>query len=516
VAKRSVSPAAANLPDALPGPERTSEVLGTARSGGINLAGAAFNQALRFGITLLIARLLGRRDVGLFYQAFALFTLLQLIGAGGFKHTLTRFVAVHRVDRDQSALRGTVRLGLAISTLVASAVGVVLFLSSSWLARDAFGDPGLEPLLALVALAMPPTVFTDCALSATQGYKTMRPYALVNLFFEPAFRIVLTGALLAAGLGLTGVMVALLVTNWVAAVLAALALRKLMGPATGSPRYDRLRELYSFTAVSWVTTLTNSGLIWADTIMLGLYLRPADVGVYQISARLVLLATIFIQPMTTSFAPRVADLYRRGSLSMLRETYVLITSWIFRLALPSFIVLIVFPRELLEIFGEGFVAGSTVTVVLALGQLVNSATGPCGYMLLMSGRQALQMANSIGALVLNVALNVWLIPQYGIVGAATSWAITIAGFNLLRLAQVNKLMGMLPVDRGLLKGIAAGVPAIASAVVASALLDGLAALVAGTAAVGCTYVIAIMALGLEEDDRLVVKTLGRRLRPGRG
>jgi O-antigen/teichoic acid export membrane protein len=363
---------------------------------------------------------------------------------------------------------------------------------------------------------MPPTVFTDCALSATQGYKTMRPYALVNLFFEPAFRIIVTGALLAVGLGLTGAMVALVVTNWVAAVLAALALRKLMGPATAPASYQGMRELYSFTAVSWVTTLTNSGLIWAGTIMLGIYLAPAEVGVYQISARLVLLATIFIQPVTTSFAPRVADLYHRGSHATLREMYALITSWIFRLALPSFIVLILFPRELLSIFGEGFVEGSTVTVVLALGQLVNSATGPCGYMLLMSGRQALQMANNICALVLNIALNAWLIPRYGIVGAATAWAIAIASFNLLRLGQVHTLMGMLPLDRGLLKGVVAGVPAVASALASSLLLDGPVALVVGTVAVVCTYAAAIAALGLEENDRLVLNMLGRRLRPGKG
>jgi O-antigen/teichoic acid export membrane protein len=509
----SIAPAT-DLPR-VPADERTSEVLGTAGSGGLNLVGAVFNQALRLGITLLIARLLGRTDAGLFYQAFALLTLLQLVGSGGLKHTLTRFVAVHRADGDPGALRGTVRLGLALATVGASAMGGVLLLLGPWLANDAFGDPRLEPLLGLVALALPPTVFTDCALSATQGYKTMRPYALVNLFFEPTLRILLTGALLAAGLGLSGVMVALLVTNWIAAALAALALRKLMGRATAPARYEGLGELYSFTAVSWVTTLASSGLIWAGTIMLGLYLAPADVGVYQIAARLVLVATIFIQPVTASFAPRVADLYRRGRLETLRATYVLITSWIFRLALPSFIVLIVFPRELLAIFGEGFVAGTTVTVVLALGQLVNSATGPCGYMLLMSGRQALQMVNNIGALVLDVALNAWLIPRYGIVGAAASWALAIAGFNLVRLVQVRALMGMLPIDRGLLKGVAAGAPAIGAALAVSVLLDGPAALVVGTAAVVGTYAAGIAALGLGEDDRLVLSTLGRRLRPGR-
>ncbi|HYY44585.1 MAG TPA: flippase, partial [Actinomycetota bacterium] len=371
---------------------RRSEVVGVARSGGLNFVGAAFNQALRFSITLLIARFLGRTDAGLYYQAFSFLALLGLVASSGFTVSLTRFVAIHRADGDMGALKGTVRLSLSYCTSAAIVVGLGLYFASSWLATGAFHDPALAPLLKLVALALPATVFTDAALSATQGYKTMRPYALINLFFEPLCRVVLTLVAFALGTGIIGVMVALVVTNYSSSALAGRALRKLMGRIEEPARYNA-RELFGFSVVTWFTTLANSGLIWADTILLGLYRSPAAVGVYQISSRLVLLATIFVQPVTTSYAPRVADLYRRQQLRALSDTYSLLTSWIFRLALPMFILLIVFPRELLSIFGPSFRVGATVTMLLAVGQMINSATGPCGYMLMMSGRAALQMIN---------------------------------------------------------------------------------------------------------------------------
>jgi O-antigen/teichoic acid export membrane protein len=494
--------------------ERRSEVLGTGKSAGVNFIGSAFNQVLHFAMTLMIARLLGATGVGRFYTAFAFLALLLQVGAGGgLRTTLTRFVAVHRADRDDAALRGTVRLGLALATLGATLMGVVLFVAAPWLATAAFEDPSLTLLLRLVAVALPATVFTDCALSATQGFKTMVPYAAVNLFFEPSFRLVLTAVLILSGFGITGVMVALVITNWTAAVLAAAALRRLMGPARTPPAYSGLRELFSFTAVSWVTSISSNGLIWAGTIMLGLYASAAEVGVYQMGGRLVLLATIFIQPVTSSFAPRVADLYRRERYESLRDTYTRITSWTFRLALPSFIVLIVFPNELLAVFGPEFTRGALVTVLLALGQLVNSATGPCGYMLLMSGRQALQMTNNLAAVAVNVLLNLWLLPRYGMVGAAASWAAAIAGFNIVRVIQVKVIMGMLPVDKGSWKGVAAGGAGFVVAVVVAALVEGLTALILGAVLVLVVYFSLLAMFGLDADDRLVLSALKRRLRP---
>jgi O-antigen/teichoic acid export membrane protein len=490
---------------------RRSEVLGAARSGGLNFAGAAFNQALRLAITLLIARFFGRADAGLYYQAFSFLALLGLVASSGFTVSLTRFVAVHRADDDLAALKGTVRLGLLYSTSVATVIGVALLAASSWLASGPFHDPGLAPLLKLVAFALPATVFSDTALSATQGYKTMRPYALINLFFEPTCRVVLTLVAFGLGTGLVGVMAALVVTNYASAVLSAGALRKLMGRTDEPARYN-VRELFGFSAVTWFTTLASSGLLWADTILLGLFRSAAEVGVYQISTRLVLLATVFVQPVTTSYAPRVADLYRRRRFQHLADTYSLLTGWIFRLALPVFVVLMVFPRELLAIFGPSFKVGATVTVLLALGQMVNSATGPCGYMLIMSGRPALQMVNNIAALVMNVGLNLWLIPRYGIVGAAISWTAAIVIFNVVRVVQVWFIMRMLPLSRGIAKGIVAGGGACAVAVAVQTVVVGEAALLWGAVAAGASYLAGLALLRISPDDRLVLGVLLSRFR----
>jgi O-antigen/teichoic acid export membrane protein len=62
---------------------------------------------------------------------------------------------------------------------------------------------------------------------------------------------------------------------------------------------------------------------------------------------------------------------------------------------------------------------------------VNVATGSVGYILMMSGHENL-MRNAItlsGSL--NILLNLWLVPQYGIIGGAIATAISVTTLNVI-------------------------------------------------------------------------------------
>jgi O-antigen/teichoic acid export membrane protein len=309
-------------------------------------------------------------------------------------------------------------------------------------------------------------------------------------------------------------MIALVVTNWSSAVLASIALRRLMGRLSAPPRYD-VREIFAFSGLSWFGNLASNGLTWADTILLGIYGSPADVGVYQVATRLTLLATALINPVTTAFSPKIADLWRRQRYELLKKTYTLVTSWVFRVSLPSFVILLVFPREILEIFGPRFEAGVPVTIIMTLTWLFNAMSGPCGYMLTMSGRPKSQMINNAIALALNVGLNLFLIPRYGVTGAATAWGISIVFVTVARVGEVWAFSKIQPLSRDLVKGLVAGLAAAIAAFGIRQVSGGLVSLIIGIVAVGIVYTAGIALLGIDKDDRLVLDSLRQRLRPGK-
>jgi len=483
-----------------------------ARGSTLNLAGAVCSQLSLLAVTVFLARVLGRDDVGRYAQCYALLVLVGLLALSGFRAGLTRFVVMHLADRDPGALRGTVRLGLMLPLLSSVVLGVAMFAGAPLLA-GAFQDDGLVTGFRLIALSLPATTFTDAALAATQGWRTMRPYALVGSVLEPVTRLVLTVSLVTSGAGLTGALVALLISSWLAAVVSGVWLLQYLRAATrGSVPSYRPKELFAFSGVSWVASLASNGLIWTSTLLLGLFASSGSVGVYSVSTRLVSLAVFVMPPINGAFSPRIAHLYHSGRRSELAVTYGVATSWIVRLSLPAFVILILFPGELLAVFGREFQVGAAVTMLLAVGKLVDAATGPCALMLNMSGRPALNMIDNIGALLLNIGLNLWLIPAHGIIGAAVAWGVSLAAVNVTRLVQVKMVLGMMPFDRGVLNGTIAGMTAALAAAGVGAFVDANLRLVVGLATVVAVYVTTLVMLGPTHEDRLLLGMV----RPRRG
>jgi O-antigen/teichoic acid export membrane protein len=486
-------------------------VRGMARGGGGNLVGAAVGQLAGFIIVLVLARAMGLEDVGRYAQCYAVLSLAGLLALSGFRAGLTRFVAVHLADDDAAAVRGTVRLGLLVSAGGAAVLGAALAGAAPWLA-ERLHDPGLTPGLRLVGLALPATTILEAALAATRGWRSQRAFTLIGQIYEPVCRLVLTVLALLAGWGIGGAYWAIVVGTWSAAVLALMALgRRLRSLPAGPPTY-RPRQLFGFSTVSWVSSLSSTGLIWLDTLLLGFF-GYADIGVYTVATRLVTLAVFVLAPLNAAFAPHLAHLYHRGQMAEVRQGYGAVTGWIVRLSLPAFAALLVFPGELLRLFGGAFAIGAAVTTVLAVGQLVNAATGPCGTVLNMSGRVSVNMWDNVAALLLNLVLNLWLIPAYGIVGAAVAWAVSLAAVNVARVLQVRSLIGALPVTAGLLKGLAAGAAAVVAGLLLRPVLPhGVAGLAAGLTAIVVVYLATVLALGLDGDDRMVLRTLLHRRR----
>jgi O-antigen/teichoic acid export membrane protein len=485
------------------------QVRGIARGGSLNLAGAILGQAAVLSILLLLARWFDIREVGRYAQCYAVLSLLGLLALSGFRAGVTRFVAVHLADDDPAAVRGTVRLALLVSGGAAALLGVLLAVAAPWLA-DRLHDPALTGGLRLMALTLPAMTLCEAALAATRGWRSQRAFTLIGQIYEPVCRLLLTALLLIAGAGLTGAFWAVVAAGWSAAALALLALRRRLRALDGQARTYQPRQLFSFSTVSWVSSLSSTGLIWLDTLLLGFFANP-DIGVYNVATRLVTVAVFVLAPLNAAFGPYLAHLHHQGRLDEVRRSYAAVTGWVVRLSLPAFAALLVFPGELLRLFGAAFVAGAAVTVILALGQMVNAATGPCGTVLNMSGRVALNMWDNLAALVLNVLLNLWLIPAYGIIGAAVAWAVSLAVVNAARVLQVRSLIQALPVSRGMLTGLLAGVAALGAGFAVKALLPaGFGTLVAGLAAIAVVYAGAVLALGLSREDRMVLRALVRR------
>ena len=490
----------------------SSEVVHVALGGGLNLAGALVNT---FSVLLLfwvINHHLGKTLTGVYIQAFALRRILQTIALGGMRAAMTRFVAIHLADDDDASLRGTIIVGIAVSVGLASVLGIILFFAAPWLASSVYGDPELVAGLRWVAIGLPSAAFTIVVLSATTGWRTMRPSALVGMMAEPVLRVVLTAGVLLLGAGLTGSLIVLQVASVVASVLSFLWLRALMrGHAKVRPTFA-VDTLLRFGAATWMSSICLEGIRWADIQVLAVLSTADVVAEYQVATRTVLFCAIAVNALNGALAPRVADLLRRGQVSVVRRLYKTTSAILVRITLPLLVVVFVQADWLLDIFGPDYTAAAWISRILIFGVLYDTAISAGGPVLNMAGLQLYNLADNALGLALNLALNLALVPVLGGTGAAIAWTLTFFAVGTARMLQVkSKVLGVFPFSSPMWNmAIAGGVTAVVGVCLRPVIVDGWVALPVALAMILVYYAVSIL-LGIEEDERRVAKSF---LSPG--
>ena len=109
------------------------------------------------------------------------------------------------------------------------------------------------------------------------------------------------------------------------------------------------------------------------------------------------------------------------------------------------ILIIVFGDYILHIFGEEFITGYTVLVILCIGQFINVATGSVGQILAMTNREKLLRKCVVYGTVINLLLNIVLVPNYGMIGAAIATSIAWTITNVMALFFVKEQFNFMPI-----------------------------------------------------------------------
>jgi O-antigen/teichoic acid export membrane protein len=95
------------------------------------------------------------------------------------------------------------------------------------------------------------------------------------------------------------------------------------------------------------------------------------------------------------------------------------------------------------LFGSSFAAGRTTLILITIGALFNAMAGNVDQILNMTNNQKSVKNIFILGFLLNVILNLFLIPKYGIEGAATSSLITNIVVNIVFVIIIKKKLGFL-------------------------------------------------------------------------
>jgi O-antigen/teichoic acid export membrane protein len=237
--------------------------------------------------------------------------------------------------------------------------------------------------------------------------------------------------------------------------------------------------------------------------MLGFLATASGLGIYKVSLTFAILVSLPLNALNRIFPPIVSGLYEKDNRHDLVLVYKTVTRWAVTGGLPISIGLIFFREQFLQLMGPGFTEGGLILSILIVGQFVNTAVGPSGYLLLMTDRQNLVMINQWVFGILNVVLNFLLISKIGTIGAAIATAITLILLNSIRVFEVSLLEGYHPFTKTLIKPVVASCGLILSLFLVEPISTGIIKIVIGAAIGGTVYVGVLASLGVSSTDLMV-------------
>ena len=439
---------------------RGDHLRSVARGGVLNLVGAAVSTLAGLVLTVAVARLVPQATAGVYFSVTALFVVLAMVGRLGSGTGLVYFTSRMRSLRRYADIRVYTRIATRPALVVSVAVAVVLLVCAPWLARlVASGHTALATsYIRQVAVFLPFAILADLFHAVSRGYGTMRPTTVIDKVGRPLLQItlvvaagVLGNGLLAGGWAAPYLPAALLSVWW----LARLRGRDPQHDAVPSrPARELRREYWSYALPRAFAGIAQVALQRLDIILVGAIRGPVDAAVYAAATRFLVVGQLANQAISMAVQPRIAGLLAVDDRQRTNEVYRTSTAWLVLMAWPLYLLVAVFAPQVLLLFGHGYAAGRTVMLVLAASMLVATACGMVDVMLTMAGRTRWSLANVGTALVVNVGLNLLLIPRFGITGAAIAWAVAILVTNVVPLAQVWHAYGLHPFDRGLLTACA--------------------------------------------------------------
>ncbi|MBV9081003.1 MAG: oligosaccharide flippase family protein, partial [Elusimicrobia bacterium] len=265
------------------------------------------------------------------------------------------------------------------------------------------------------------------------GIHRVRSYNAVEIATRSLNVGFLAVLILARSVTVVNVFVAGLAATFLTGAWAFLQVR---GVGPGAPRWSR--SLFSATVgygfKAYLVSLFAYLIVRVDLLMVKYMLGATQAGYYSISASVADLLYILPATIGTILFPRISALtdprekWRLARKSMLATIAVMVPLAIIACLLAKVVVRL--------LFGRAFLPAVPPFYVLAGAMIFYGANNMIAYLFAALEYPAFSIYAWGVVLVLNMGLNLFFIPQWGIVGAAWSSLVCYLGIFLLELVYV--------------------------------------------------------------------------------
>lgn len=404
--------------------------------------GLLVQKGIKFLSRIIVARLLGTAGYGSVMLGLTLLLSLSTICVLGMQDGIARYLPRYNTVEERrgiffSAIQSVLPITIFLTALV------IIF--SETIASRAFNNPQLDTVLVAFGAALPSMVFLKITIGLIRGDERFIPRILLQNIVLPLIQICLIVAAIAFGFQTSGVAWGYMVSYAIVSLLCLYYVYEHTEYVDSREHIDRKPELLAFSLPLVAMSVMELVFVNLDTFMIGIYTNVEFVGIYNSVYPLSVLITTVLLAFRFLAMPILSSLHADGDNQEMKRLFQNVSRWIFVASVPLLLAFGLFPQKsILLTFGPEYVGGSTALRILSAGFFTHAVAGLNGATLTSIGDTKLIMYDNMAVALVNLILNLILIPSSPLVGAAVATAVSYSLMNALYTYQLYTRTGIHP------------------------------------------------------------------------
>lgn len=376
------------------------------------------------GIMLLplITKTMGAHDYGIWAQVQVTIILVMSFAGLGLPFAMTRFLAAKTNKEEIQEEFYSVFCLVFLVTLIFS---IILIALADFIAGAFF--EGATDIVRITGLIILVWSLNWVCLSFFRTFRQMKKYSIF-VIADAYTQIGLIAYLILNGHGLFSIVLAVLAVRVVIFFGLFFLIKSQIG--IRRPHFSRIREYLSFSLPTIPGLISAWVVGFSDRYVIGYFLGAASVGVY--SAAYTLGSILFMLASVLSFVlpPTLSKLYDEGRTDEVKTHLSYSLKYLLMMAIPFVCGAAALSKQVLRLFSTVEIAsqGYYVVPLVALATLVLCVGGSFGYILTLVKKTKITGTAYTLAALINLGLNLLIVPIWGILGAAIT---TLIAYSVL-------------------------------------------------------------------------------------
>ena len=434
--------------ETIPTPTEQDATRKQIRGSSLFLAGRFLSMGINFSAQVLMIRYLATSEYGALAYALAVVAFFQPFATLGLHEAVSRFVPIYQENREFPKMLGTILLSIGTVFSTGLLIIVAIWSGPALLTHFMTYERLPRHLLSILIMVVPLDAADELFNSLFASFAGTRAIFFRKYILGPSLK--LGAVLLLIGLKSTVIFVAY---GYVLASAAGIAIyswmlvrllreQHLLEQLRSSPLKVPAREILAFVLPGLSSSLVTVAIHSVNIFILGYLHTMTEVAYYRAVVPVAQLNGVVMASFTLLYIPAAARLLAKSDYQGINKLYWQTAAWMSVMSFPVFALTFSFAQPLTEfLYGARYARSGPILALLALGSYTNVALGFNLQTLKVLERLRYIIVVSLVATIVDVGLNVLLVPGHGALGAAIGTAATLIIYNLLM--QV----GLLPASK---------------------------------------------------------------------